>query len=718
MKNNKSTLLSKRLALLLMLPILFELAMVGGLVCLLNHSFSVSNQLERSRQISSACSQSAFSSLTMMLMSGAYNAIPTVRFLKLRERAEGSFEEGLKKSLTVMRNKYPPDFLLDYENTANAMLKLVREIRDTKSTQILLGYEPEGHKLRSAVLSKSGYFQQLCLQVAKREEMEAETLSNQAARSNQLIKRLFYLGLTINILCTSAIAFFLSFRLIRRLNLVKQNIEAVNNGAEYKNLPGRKDEISKLNRKLAESIYEARKMKDREAAILSNASEAILELGKDFQVLSANSSVEKLLGYSKIELFSKPFTKHIEHARVDLDEIFSGEALTFEATLRHKSKQLIPTKWSISFPEKENQALCIIRDLTLEKAAEANLLFEEERLKSLLSNINIGVLEASETGAITFANASFQSMSGIPAEHLKTKNIADLLDGLTIEEARSRFLAGAREPVFQHKLNTATGKALNVEMSVHKLSENFRAGYAINMIDISARMELEATKVQFVEAVRSRLSRPLIEISEHLNRLAAGDNTAMSQRSREKIKQALKNTDRLEQLVLQLVDLEKLEVATVSVSPSGNIPSSTLEQAASAVRDFAESTSIKIVTRAKDEPWTYDQGRIVQVLVNLLSNSIKFSNRGSTVVAQAYPQDGKLRFEIVDQGPGISKELQADLFKPFRQANHQTATKVRGTGLGLSICKTIVDRHGGRIGVTSEPGKGSVFWFELPGRAT
>src|SRR4029079_6185063 len=107
-----------------------------------------------------------------------------------------------------------------------------------------------------------------------------------------------------------------------------------------------------------------------------------------------------------------------------------------------------------------------------------------------------------------------------------------------------------------------------------------------------------------------------------------------------------------------------------------------------------------------------------QVLTNLLSNALKFTERGSVSLAvtrkgETRPQD-ELRFEVKDTGIGISKTGAANLFRPFSQADASTTRLYGGTGLGLVICKRIIDLMGGQIGVESEPARGSTFWFEVP----
>ncbi|MFN3432635.1 MAG: ATP-binding protein, partial [Candidatus Sericytochromatia bacterium] len=108
-----------------------------------------------------------------------------------------------------------------------------------------------------------------------------------------------------------------------------------------------------------------------------------------------------------------------------------------------------------------------------------------------------------------------------------------------------------------------------------------------------------------------------------------------------------------------------------------------------------------------------------QVLINLVGNAIKFTPDGGAIRVSARVDEGDgarpcLRVAVIDTGIGISPADQARLFQPFTQLDDSNTRAVGGTGLGLSIAKALVEAHGGRIGVESEPGRGSTFWFTLP----
>lgn len=133
-------------------------------------------------------------------------------------------------------------------------------------------------------------------------------------------------------------------------------------------------------------------------------------------------------------------------------------------------------------------------------------------------------------------------------------------------------------------------------------------------------------------------------------------------------------------------------------------------------RLIAEEKNIKIETKFdKDIPeLIFDKTKIKQVLNNLISNAIKFSPNGSAISMRIKRKSDKVITEIIDDGPGIPKNELVKLFKVFQKISVKPINNERGTGLGLAISKKIVEKHEGKIGVQSEIGKGSTFYFSLP----
>jgi signal transduction histidine kinase len=143
----------------------------------------------------------------------------------------------------------------------------------------------------------------------------------------------------------------------------------------------------------------------------------------------------------------------------------------------------------------------------------------------------------------------------------------------------------------------------------------------------------------------------------------------------------------------------------------------TVRLAINAVAELAEKSNISLVGPGEQVEAYADPDRVVQVLVNLLSNAIKFSPPNSSVVVSICEVDGQIEVRVSDIGRGVPVDQREAIFERFQQVTASDAIEKGGTGLGLPICREIIELHGGRIGVESEAGKGSTFWFRLPARS-
>lgn len=239
-----------------------------------------------------------------------------------------------------------------------------------------------------------------------------------------------------------------------------------------------------------------------------------------------------------------------------------------------------------------------------------------------------------------------------------------------------------------------------LDQSFHKMTQDLK--------------ELEEVKQQFVAMVSHDLRTPLTSVKGFLELLAGGVYGDLNETGEHRAGLAQRNITRLIGLINDLLDYEKLQSGKFSLDCREIDVASPISRSIDALRFFAEKENVGLEVGEANLKAYADEERLVQVLVNLISNSVKFSPKGATVTVTAVPRENFVEFNVIDQGRGVPKNMQEAIFERFKQVKTTDATEKGGTGLGLPICKALVECHGGRIGVDSEEGKGSRFWFTIP----
>jgi len=232
--------------------------------------------------------------------------------------------------------------------------------------------------------------------------------------------------------------------------------------------------------------------------------------------------------------------------------------------------------------------------------------------------------------------------------------------------------------------------------------------------DITAAKDVERQVSEFYSTVSHELRTPLTSMKGVFSLLEGGRVGELTERAKHLVTMGLSETERLIRLINDILDIKKIEAGKFELNLENIEPKQLVEQTVTAVISFAAQYKVQLTTKIDGNDLIIaDKDRLIQVLTNLISNAVKFSDSGQEVVISTSGKDKAIRFSIADSGPGIDPRNLSKLFRMFQQVD--TASQSRGgTGLGLAICKSLVEQHGGTIGVDSELGKGTTFWFEIP----
>ena len=240
-----------------------------------------------------------------------------------------------------------------------------------------------------------------------------------------------------------------------------------------------------------------------------------------------------------------------------------------------------------------------------------------------------------------------------------------------------------------------------------------RAGYVVVVRDVTAEVETEQLKADFVATVSHELRTPLTPLKGFLITLARGIGDGTQEERQAYYRIMLNQANRLERLITDLLEASRIESGQPVVDAR---PMDVAETVDEVLRMFQEEYPDRAIRKVIDGPVVVDADplRVDQVLTNLVSNAIKYSPRESVVEVRVASEDGAATISVRDQGWGIAPADQEHVFDRFYRVENALTRRTGGTGLGLYLAKQLVQAMRGRLWVVSRPGEGSTFLFTLP----
>jgi len=227
--------------------------------------------------------------------------------------------------------------------------------------------------------------------------------------------------------------------------------------------------------------------------------------------------------------------------------------------------------------------------------------------------------------------------------------------------------------------------------------------------------KVEVAKDEFLAMITHELKTPLVPIQGYSDILLGEHLGTLNKNQKERIEVIRSSASSLLQLISDLLDAQKLELGQLRIKKSNNNLRKTLESTIVAMQPQAMADKITLTQTLNHDIYAnYDEERIIQVLTNLIKNSLKATSpKTGKIEISVEENPNEVTVSVKDNGKGIPPDAIGNVFKKFYQVDTSTTRESGGSGLGLSICKGIIDAHGGRIWVTSEVNKGSVFSFTI-----
>jgi two-component system sensor histidine kinase/response regulator len=516
----------------------------------------------------------------------------------------------------------------------------------------------------------------------------------------------------------------------------------------------------------------AQQMQESEAgtrAIIEYALDGIITIDHVGSIIEFNPAAERLFGYESEEVLGKPIVELLvpEHLRESQQRGWNQFLATgygpwigqrVETTALHADGRLFPIELAITVlhPQQPPLLTAFVRDLSLLKQTSEKLAQSNVRLQAVLdAATQAAIIAVDVEGRIVLFNRGAERMLGFKAEEVVGKHSPELFMVASELSAHARrlteefgtffsgfnaFIERARREGHEEREWTfirKDGSSLTVNIAVTVLRDDRVeiSGFLAVATDVTARrraaLALEQAKEAAESANRAKsdfLANMSHEIRTPMNGILGMTHLALdtnlNPEQREYLELIKTSADGLLNVINDILDFSKIEAGKMELDPVAFELRDTLADAMRSLSLRAHAKHLELAYHVPADVPDYfvgDSGRLRQVLLNLVANAIKFTERGEVVVLVSMNEgapvvlrpggDIELHFSVSDTGIGIPSEKLPYIFDPFVQADTSTTRKYGGTGLGLTIAGRLVEMMGGRLWAESVPGKGSTFHF-------
>ena len=345
------------------------------------------------------------------------------------------------------------------------------------------------------------------------------------------------------------------------------------------------------------------------------------------------------------------------------------------------------------------------------------LLFEKKRLETLINNMHDPVFGLDSNGIILFANDEALKITGLKSGEVIGKdatNLArtnDLLKSLIINALESdtphpmKIFADGKESYFEKELLNITIQPTGEDQAIY-------IGDVIILRNITPFKELDFAKTNFIATVSHELKTPISSIKMSLQLLQKEQTGNINAEQQQLIESINEDTQRLLKITGELLDISQVETGNIHLSIDATNPYDIVSYAVEAVKVQADQKLIAIHVQTQEHLPNVkaDAEKTAWVLTNFLTNAIRYSSENSSIEVTLKQENDQLVFQVTDKGRGIDNRYKSKIFDKYFQipGSHKS-----GTGLGLAISKEFIESQNGVIGMESQLGLGSTFYFRL-----
>jgi two-component system, sensor histidine kinase and response regulator len=455
-------------------------------------------------------------------------------------------------------------------------------------------------------------------------------------------------------------------------------------------------------------------------SIFDAVNDAILVTDCQGQVIRCNRSATRWLNTTFEQLVSSSIDTLVLGGPQDSAVPFAS--LEGEVHLPGQGGWFEIIHYPIELEEENRGTIYVVRDISERKRDETIIREQKENLQALISNSPVGIVTLDLGRSVLSCNPAFNALFGYHPGEMIGKNIDQLLSGSDASVDPALHGESFKSIVQRRRKD---GQMIDVEVSgVPLVVEGQTEGVLWLFHDITELMHARRVAEQADRAKSEFLANMSHEIRTPMNgiigmiELTLG--TELNDEQYDFLVGARESADALLNVLNDILDFSKIEAGQLQLEMVDFDLVSVVEGIAQTSASRAEAKGLEMVSYVDPAVPNYvkgDSGRLRQILVNLVENAIKFTERGEVLVRIDLVEDREkqvvVRFSVSDTGIGIPKERQDAIFERFVQADGSTTRRYGGTGLGLTISKQLAQMMNGQMGVESEIGKGSTFWFNV-----
>jgi len=471
--------------------------------------------------------------------------------------------------------------------------------------------------------------------------------------------------------------------------------------------------------------------------LLQSLSQGVFGLDNKGLTTFINPAVTRILGYQENELLGHNLHEAIHGRKADGSEFPRTQCPIYQTLEKgrktgeiedlfwHKNGTPVPVEYSATRIEDNGRASGVVvtfSDIRFRQQASKQLAEQKQLFETLFRDAPSAIILVDTERRVQLVNPAFERLFDYSQEEMVGQGTMKIYarpddyaeHGLRNFNTETQLQTESYEVEYRRR----DGQVFigDTRASILRDSDGKITGYLGHISNATERRRQDNIKQAFISTVSHELRTPLTSLSGALSLIRGGAVGDIPEKMEEMLGIAINNSNRLGNLINDLLDMEKLSSGKMVLTPRKASLISVIDQAIASLSTYAEPYQVEVKRLSQEDiQVTLDADRLTQILNNLLSNACKHSPPGSTVYVDHQRLDqGRFLLRVIDHGTGIPEHFRPHVFEKFAQADDVNTRQTAGTGLGLALCKELVTRLNGVIGYESESGKGTCFWIRLP----